>query len=176
MIFDFWFSSDPPVVISVGNKPGAMELTLIRSGTKVYAHSLVKCKKAALLDEYANWPREFVFVIPAVLEMLMMELEWPGIDSRPLLSKGSSAAVRKWWAATLPAYDSRQASVPSRTIHLPTAWASEKSISPAWLLARISGETPALLIKMLIPLSSALSSSDAMALMPSVWEISPGRL
>lgn len=85
-----------------GNIPGEMQLTLTRRGKNVWAHSLVKCIKAALVDENANCPWLCVLVRPAADAILMIALEWPGVCCLPLSSNGSRAAVRKWWEAILP--------------------------------------------------------------------------
>ena len=52
----FCFSSESLVVISDGNTPGAIWLTLIFASARVVASILVRCTVAALLDAYANWP------------------------------------------------------------------------------------------------------------------------
>lgn len=93
---DFWASSLVPVVISLGNKPGAMELTLIPSLQFAIstASILVRWIVAALAAFEANRLSDSL-IRPFIDDILMTVLVWPGLASLARCSRGRNAVVTK---------------------------------------------------------------------------------
>lgn len=83
------------MVISLGNKPGSIQLTRIRSGYSVCASWRLRCVNAALLAAYAYWPADVDLTVPEILDIFIIEEECPGTILLPLSRAGISLAVTK---------------------------------------------------------------------------------
>src|SRR5947207_1683140 len=79
LILDFWSSFDPPAVISLGNRPGAILLTRILESLNVIAIILVRCKKADFEAAYANCPLLLPFITPEILVIFTILGDIPGV-------------------------------------------------------------------------------------------------